>query len=409
MKKKVAVFFEAAVVATMVFASGICVAAYEDTTKEASAGLAVAIQGYLQADEVVNKEGTIEDTTRMASAGLAVSLEKYYQTSGTKKYVVSKTTIDKQLKMAAKSSDEQKSSSEGENEVIASYENLAIANVKSYLNIRKEADIESEIIGLIPKNGACEILEEPNEGWTKIKSGKIKGYVDDSYLLKGNRAKKRAAKALLRTATVHADQLMVREETNTDCTILCCVAEGEELEVIEILDGWVKVNINEVVGYVCADYVTVHEDLPIAISYKALIRREEKAAEEAQEEAENYVSDQIYDVVSYAEQFLGNPYVYGGTSLTNGTDCSGFTMGVYGHFGYSLPHSSAAQSGCGTRVSLDEIQPGDLLFYSYGGSIGHVAIYIGNGQIIHASTETTGIIISNAYSTTPTCATRIMN
>jgi len=121
-------------------------------------------------------------------------------------------------------------------------------------------------------------------------------------------------------------------------------------------------------------------------------------------------SDLRNAVVAYAMQFKGNPYVYGGSSLTNGTDCSGFTMSVYAHFGYSLPHSSGSQSGCGTRVSTSDLLPGDLLFYTNGGSsIGHVALYIGNGQIIHASTERTGITVSNAFYRTPACAVRIIN
>lgn len=97
------------------------------------------------------------------------------------------------------------------------------------------------------------------------------------------------------------------------------------------------------------------------------------------------------DVVAYAKQFLGNPYVYGGTSLTNGTDCSGFTMGVYAHFGVYLPHSSYSQRSYGTPVSYSNARPGDLICYS-----GHVALYIGGGKIIHASTTSTGIIIGNA-------------
>lgn len=105
----------------------------------------------------------------------------------------------------------------------------------------------------------------------------------------------------------------------------------------------------------------------------------------------NTVSGSGQDVVDYALQFVGNPYVYGGTSLTNGADCSGFTMSVYAHFGISLPHSSSAQRSCGRGVSYSEAQPGDLICYE-----GHVAIYIGNGQIVHASTPSTGIKVSSA-------------
>ena len=112
-------------------------------------------------------------------------------------------------------------------------------------------------------------------------------------------------------------------------------------------------------------------------------------------------------IVAYAKQFLGNPYVYGGASLTNGTDCSGFTMSVYAHFGYGLSRSSYTQVNNGRAVSMSSLQPGDLLFYKYGGStISHVAIYIGGGQIIHASTEETGIIISGMGS--PCAARRII-
>lgn len=109
---------------------------------------------------------------------------------------------------------------------------------------------------------------------------------------------------------------------------------------------------------------------------------------------------------SYACQFVGNPYVYGGTSLTNGADCSGFTMAVYANFGVSLPHNAAAQSGCGTSVSIDSLQPGDLVFYGDGG-IGHVAIYIGGGTVVHASNEETGIKYSAYNYRTPVAAVRV--
>lgn len=127
-----------------------------------------------------------------------------------------------------------------------------------------------------------------------------------------------------------------------------------------------------------------------------------------QEETSSAVSSGNYDVVSYAQQFVGNPYVWGGSSLTNGADCSGFTMSVYAHFGISLPHNAAAQSGCGTSVSLDSIQAGDLLFYSDGSGISHVAIYNGNGTVTHASNSNTGITISNYNYRNPVAAVRLL-
>lgn len=114
------------------------------------------------------------------------------------------------------------------------------------------------------------------------------------------------------------------------------------------------------------------------------------------------------DLANYATQFVGNPYVYGGSSLTDGADCSGFVMAVYAQFGYSLPHSAGAQSGYGTRVDTSSLEPGDILFYGYDGSIEHCAIYIGGGMIVHASTEETGIKISSAFYSTPICAVRLI-
>ncbi|MCC8051238.1 MAG: C40 family peptidase [Clostridiales bacterium] len=111
-------------------------------------------------------------------------------------------------------------------------------------------------------------------------------------------------------------------------------------------------------------------------------------------------------IANYAVQFVGNPYVYGGTSLTNGADCSGFTQSVFAHFGISISRTAASQASGGTAVSLSDIQAGDLLFYSNGGGISHVALYIGGGQVVHASTSSTGIIISSYNYRTPVCARR---
>ena len=114
-------------------------------------------------------------------------------------------------------------------------------------------------------------------------------------------------------------------------------------------------------------------------------------------------------IVAYAKQFLGNPYVYGGTSLTNGADCSGFTMRIFEHFGVTTGRTSRDQAANGKEISLDQIQPGDLLFYASGKTINHVALYIGDGKIIHASTSKTGIIISTAYYRTPAKAVTFLD
>lgn len=131
---------------------------------------------------------------------------------------------------------------------------------------------------------------------------------------------------------------------------------------------------------------------------------EQQAPEESYEEPSSSSLGQ--EIVNFATQFVGNPYVWGGTSLTGGADCSGFTQSVFANFGISIPRTAAAQSGSGTPVDLGSIQAGDLLFYYGDGGIGHVSIYMGNGQVVHASTSSTGIIISDYGYRSPACARR---
>ena len=185
------------------------------------------------------------------------------------------------------------------------------------------------------------------------------------------------------------DALKVREQASMDATVLTSVPKGEELEVVEQLDGWVKVSIDGEDAYVSSDYVTVEEKLDTAVTMSELLYGQG-------------VSDLRVDIVEYAKQFLGNKYVYGGSSLTKGTDCSGFTMSVYKHFGISLSHSSRAQANEGKKITAADLQPGDLIFYGgSSGSINHVAMYIGGGKVIHASSPKTGIKISNYTYRTP--------
>ncbi len=361
----------------------------EGTDKTAAAGMKVAL------DSTESQKTKSENTTSLVMAGIAVAFNNYYSgnTGSNDATLEGITNIFKHAQDIQAA--EEKAAKEAAVPVVdCGYNVLGVANVENYLNVREEPSLDGSVLGKLPMNAGCEILETL-DGWYKISSGDVEGYVSAEFLLTGDEANKRAAEAISKVATVNADKLMVREEPNTECAILNRVAENEDLEVETVLDGWVQVNVASTTGYVCADYVTVHDALPKGVTLEQLSEANGDSAESV-------------NVIEYAKQFLGNPYVWGGTSLTNGCDCSGFTMRIFEHFGYSLSRTSGAQSNNGTRVSLSEIQPGDLLFYSYGGSIGHVAIYIGGGQIIHASTERTGICIGNAFFMTPTCATRII-
>lgn len=275
------------------------------------------------------------------------------------------------------------------------YTNLGIADVESgNLNIRAIAAEDGKMVGKLPKNAACEVLDSDGQ-WAHIESGSVEGYVSCDYLLTGIAAKRRAQELASTMAIVNTDSLKVRAEANTDSEVITMVPYGEELEVAEVDGDWVKVYVDDEEAYVSAEYVEISSELATAITMTELLYGQG-------------VSDVRVDLCQYAKEFLGNPYVWGGTSLTNGADCSGFVLSIFKKYGVSLPHSSRAQANCGTTISVSEVQPGDLIFYGKGSTINHVAIYIGNGQVIHASSPKTGIRISNMSYRTPVKAVRIL-
>ena len=275
------------------------------------------------------------------------------------------------------------------------YTHIGIANVESgNLNVREIPSTDGKMVGKMPKDSACEVLESA-DGWAYVKSGEVEGYVSLDYLLTGPDAKLKANELVRTVVLVNTDGLNVREEPNTESAVLTQVPQGEELEYVETLEGWIKVAIDSDEAYVSEEYVTVTERLDTAITMTELLYGAG-------------VSDVRVDLTEYAKQFLGNPYVWGGTSLTNGADCSGFVLSIFAKYGISMPRVAAAQATVGTSISADQLLPGDLIFYGKGGYINHVAIYIGGGQVIHASTERTGIKISNYNYRTPVKYVRVL-
>lgn len=294
------------------------------------------------------------------------------------------------------------------------FKSLVIADVHDYVNVRSLPDEGSEILGKLYDNSVGEFISEQN-GWYEITSGSVTGFVKAEYCVTGDAAVAMAKEVGKRIATVNTTTLYVRQESNTDSSVIGMVPMGDQLLVMEEENGFAKVNIEEGDGYISLDYVTLSTEFVKAESKaeeEARLAKEEAERRAAQEAANKAAakkqatgaqtvvppvvsgsgSELGKSVADFACQFVGNPYVWGGTSLTNGADCSGFVMSVYANFGVSLPHSSAADRNVGYAVGgIENAQPGDIICYS-----GHVAIYIGNGQIVHASTSKTGIIISNA-------------
>lgn len=211
----------------------------------------------------------------------------------------------------------------------------AIADVNSWLHVREGKGTNQKIVGILPKGSLCYILADADSDWVYVESGDVRGFVCARYLLRGEEAEKE-------------------------------VNRWQE-ESFPMAEMWVKPWNNKAYTYT---YATT----------RTLLSSDEARGE----------------VLQYAKKFLGNPYVWGGTSLTNGCDCSGFAQQIFANFGYTLPRTSCQQAKAGTRIPVQEAKPGDLLFYQReSGFIYHVMIYLGDGKVIHAGSEATGILISD--------------
>lgn len=272
--------------------------------------------------------------------------------------------------------------------VLNLYDHLGISSVDSYLNIRKEPSEDGEIIGKMTSKSAGEILETSEDGkWYKIKSGPVTGYVSADYILTGQAAKDEALNVAELMAIVSTDRLNVREEPSQESKIWTQISSNERYPVTEQLDGWVGIELDTSTAYVSTDYVDVRYALPEAVKFSPL---------DGNQSLRN-------KMVNYGLQFVGNRYVWGGNDPHTGADCSGFVKYVYSHVaGITLPRTSREQSKQGKSIKSSEMRPGDLIFYANSrGTVNHVAMYIGNGQIVHAASRRSGIKISTWNYRTP--------
>lgn len=339
------------------------------------------------------------------------------------------------------------------------YADKAVADIYSTttLNIRKSGSTQAQIIGKMKKGNMATVLKKGAD-WSKVRSGNVTGYVKNQYLVFGDEIENFAKNNLKEVAKVKTETLRVREKATTDSKIVTLVSQDDKLKITKQSDDWAKVRVDGKTGYISKDYAKVSYSFGKAKSMKQI--QAEEAAKEAERKAKiqaqaeasasrttnrstnstSSVSESSSrssqttntnsssnvkrasvtssgssvgsKVASYAQQFVGNPYRYGGNSLTGGIDCSGFTQQVMARYGYSISRTSSSQASEGSAVSISNLRAGDLVFYGNGGSINHVALYIGGGQVVHASNSAPyprgGIKISNVNYRTPICARRII-
>ena len=346
--------------------------------------------------------------------------------------------------------DEKDTTKETNTATESKYANKAVADIYSTttLNIRKKGSINAKIVGKMKKGNIATVLKKGSE-WSKVRSGNVTGYVKNQYLVFGDEIKNFAKQNVKKVAKVQTETLRVRKKASTDSKIVTLVSEDDKLKVKKQTDDWAKVKVDGQTGYVSKDYAKVTYSFGKAKSMKQ-IQAEQEAKKRAEEAARNKPVSTTSSshtsntgttsgsttgstqttkkasvsvsssgssatgsrIASYAQQFVGNPYRYGGNSLTSGIDCSGFTQQIMAKFGYSISRTSSSQSGDGRAVSTSNLRAGDLVFYGDGGSIDHVALYIGGGQVVHASNSAPyprgGIKISNVNYRTPICARRII-
>lgn len=314
----------------------------------------------------------------------------------------------------------------------------AVVMADGYVNIRDAASTSGNLVGTILPQGIVEVEEQGDE-WSLITSGECKGYIHNDYLMFGKTAAEYAGKYMSKKAFVVASALSLRETKQEDAVCLATLPNGCGYDVIESGDEWTAIKVDDTLkGFVKSEYIEITYNTITAYPVVLPDNYEEPATEETTEEVETPTTtetptteetteapatteepsddgandggaDKGVELAEFAKQYVGYPYVWGGTSLTEGADCSGFVMTVFKNFNYSLPRTADDQSLCGKSVSQSNVRPGDLVFYDYGtGVVQHVAIYIGNGQIVHAANTRSGIIVSAAFYNTPIAIRRII-
>jgi cell wall-associated NlpC family hydrolase len=294
---------------------------------------------------------------------------------------------------------------------------LAFNQNSSSIYIYEKPNENSKKVGILPANGIGEVTDyrefssdiekfiAGDAEWYKIQSGDISGYIKNEDLLVGTKAVERLNEAYGSMAKITSNtNVRVRVSASTNADVIDNLKPDTIVQLNKNSKNnkadWTAVLIDGEEGYIRSDLVTpINDDIVYATKYSAPQKETTNKNQIVIPPEEETPSE----VVKYAMQFLGNPYVWGGTSLTNGADCSGFVMSVYSAFGVSLPHSSLLDRNVGVAVAYDEIQPGDIVCYD-----GHVGIYAGDGKIVNALNKRSGIVLTNVNYDTVLAVRRVL-
>lgn len=303
---------------------------------------------------------------------------------------------------------------------------LVYANVNNYVNVRAKATTASDVVGKLYSGCVATVIKDAGD-WVYVTSGNVTGYVVKNYLLFYEEAEAAIAKRYSPMVEVTANALNVRAGAGTEYAVLKTFTKGDKAELLQRGTEWNKIRFSyqgkSVTGYVSAKYVKITGELKYGETLaeeKERIAKEKKEAEEAKKKAEEERKaaaertkrEKAKAVADYAKTAVGTAYVWGGTNMSTGVDCSGLCYAAYKKYGYTLPRVSRDMAASSALLSVTPnttyLKAGDLVFYASGGRVDHVAMYIGNGHVVHASDYNTGVIISKYNYRTPHSAKRVI-
>lgn len=367
--------------------------------------------GYIPADSVVldvqyEEAVSVDEEQTKKESETAETKTTETEASKTEAETEKETTAETETKAAETETAETKAAetekTQQDKASAASYTDVNETVWATYsVSIRSAASTDADKLDVLVGSYSITRTGVGDNGWSKVDYNGQTGYIKSEYLTTTKPAaasdstQQTTEKKQETKETVYATAgVNIRAKASADADKIGTLAAGGSItRTGKTSSGWSRVDYNGQTGYIKSDYLT---------TTKPTVTSNTTASSTS---SSSSLGQQIAD---FAVQYVGYPYVYGGNSLTNGVDCSGFTQQVYLHFGYSIPRRASIQATVGTSVAISDLQPGDLVFYGDSEGVGHVVIYIGNGKVVHASTPSKGIIISDLYYRTPMCAKRII-